>query len=281
MRLILSDKTANTRSLCPYTQRWLLTLTLCVGVAWVSYGQAVVPQSPGVAKPIVSAADGILADSLGFDFNRDIAVQLISFDEIFQLALAYAPTVKFERAIANSQLAALQLSKLQVLQNLTGYANYSTGNQVILSTGTNVSDQLGQIANGYRAGVNVAISIHDLFGRPQQIRLARANYESTQERRRTAEILLKRDVFNLYQDIILAQRVLQIRLRDDQASLAAFRIAEIELQKGKIAPEAHAFNSNRYAETRTTVEQAKTQFIKSIYALELVVGVPIHQLKRN
>ena len=263
-------------------QHWLLrVLAICLAVETGSYGQAVVPKSPTTVKPIISAADGLPADSMAFDFNRDIAVQLIPFDEIFQLALAYAPTVKFERAISNSQLAALQLSKLQVLQNFTGYANYSTGNQVILSTGTNVSDQLGQIANGYRAGVNVAISIHDLFGRPQQIRLARANYESTQERRRTAEILLKRDVFNLYQDIILAQRVLQIRLRDDQASLAAFRIAEVELQKGKIAPEAHAFNSNRYAETRTTVEQAKTQFIKSMYALELAVGVPIHQLKRN
>ena len=264
-----------------HNHQWLLALVIWMAVSSVSYGQAVTPQKPGTASPSIPATDGLPADSLGFDFNRDIAVQLIPFDEIFQLALAYAPTVKFEQAVANSQLAALQLSKLQILQNFTGYANYSTGNQVILSTGTNVSDQLGQIANGYRAGVNVAISIHDLFGRPQQIRLARANYESIQERRRTAEILLRRDVFNLYQDIMLAQRVLQIRLRDDQASLAAFRIAEVELQKGKIAPEAHAFNSNRYAETRTTVEQAKTQFIKSMYALELIVGVPIHQLKRN
>jgi outer membrane protein TolC len=216
-----------------------------------------------------------------FDFNKDIATQLIPFDEIYSLALAYAPSVKFEGAVATSQQAAYQLAKLQVLQNLTGYVNVSTGNQAILSTGTNVNDQLGQISNGYRAGVNLTISIHDLMGRPQQIRLAKANYEATQERRRTAELLLKRDLFNLYQDLILAQRVLQIRLRDDQASLAAFRIAEVELQKGKITPETHAFNSNRYAETRTTVEQAKTQFIKSLYALELYVGVPIRQLKRS
>jgi len=248
---------------------------LIVGVN-STFGQSTTP-----ASSLTTPAGSVSPDSMPFDFNRDISVQLISFEEMYKLALAYSPAVKFEGAVSNSQQAALQLSKLQVLQNATGYANYSTGNQAILSTGTNVNDQLGQISNGYRLGVNVAISIHDLFGRSQQIRLARANYEATVERKRIAEIQLKRELFNLYQDLILAQRILQVRLRDDQASLAAFRIAEVELQKGKITPETHAFNSNRYAETRSTVEQAKTQFIKSIYALELTVGVPIHQLKRN
>ncbi|QHV95048.1 TolC family protein [Spirosoma endbachense] len=245
------------------------------------YSQGAVPAQTAPQKPQATPADGVPVDSMPFDFHKDIAQQLISFEEMYKLALTYAPSVKFESAVSNSQLAAYQLAKLQILQNLNGFANYSTGNQAILSTGTNVTDQLGQISNGYRAGVNVSISIHDLFGRPQQIRLARANYEATQERKRTAEIQLKRDLFNMYQDLILSQRVLQIRLRDDQASLAAYRIAEVELQKGKITPETHAFNSNRYAETRTTVEQAKTQFIKSMYALELFVGVPIQQLKRN
>lgn len=259
-----------------------LALAMLIAASHAVCGQAQPqPAAPGRPEVVITPADGLPIDSMTFDFNRDIAIQLVPFEEMYKLALAYAPSVKFEGAVSSAQLSAYQLSKLQVLQNVTGFANYSTGNQAILSTGTNATDQLGQISNGYRAGVNVAISIHDLFGRPQQIRLARANYEATRERRRTAEILLKRDLFNLYQDLILAQRVLQVRLRDDQASLAAFRIAEVELQKGKIAPETHAFNSNRYAETRTTVEQAKTQFTKSIYALELMVGVPIHQLKRQ
>lgn len=264
-----------------FIQLCALVLVLLIAGYTASYSQNGATPSQATTKPIASPADGLPIDSMTFDFNRDIAQQLVSFDEMYKLALAYSPSVKFEGAVSNAQLAALQLSKLQVLQNVTGYYNYSSGNQAILSTGTNVSDQLGQISNGYRAGVNVAISIHDLFGRPQQIKLARANYESTKERRRTAEIQLKRDLFNLYQDLILSQRILQIRLRDDQASLAAYQIGLVELQKGKITPETHAFNSNRYAETRSTVEQAKTQFIKTIYALELFVGVPINQLKRS
>ena len=261
--------------------RWAIPLMLGFLLAAhpAVYGQ-VKPAVP--AKPIVNSTDGLLPDSMAFDFNHDIATQLLPFEELYKQALTYSSLVRFEAAVSNAQLSAYQISKLQVLQNLSGYVNYSTGNQAILSTSTRTtSDQLGQISNGYRAGVNVSLSIQDLFSRPHQIRLSRANYEATKERRRSAEIQLKKELFNLYQDLILAQRVLQIRLRDDQASLAAFRIAEVELQKGKIAPETHAFNSNRYAETRATVEQAKTEFIKSIFALELMVGVPIHQLKRQ
>ncbi|UFH54466.1 TolC family protein [Spirosoma sp. KNUC1025] len=259
----------------------LLSLAVMAGLQTMSYGQGATPPQTSAAKPAVTQGATSVLDSMTFDFNRDISIQLIPFEEIFQIALKYSSVVKFEGSIASAQQAAYSLSKLQILQNVGAYYNYSTGNQAIVSTGLNAADKLGQISNGYRTGVNVAISLHDLFGRSQQIRLARSNYESAMERRRTSEIGLKRELFNLYQDLNLSQRILQIRLRDEQVALTAYRIAEVELQKGKITPEAHAFNSSRYANTQSSVEEAKSQFIKNIYALELLVGVPIYQLKRN
>ena len=274
-------KTLILNRLSHFTLAFVGVLALWMAVCSASFGQGGTPPKGSVTQPLATSLAAGPVDSMTFDFNQDISVQLISFDEMFKLALAYSPAVKFEGDLATAQQAAYQLSKFQILQNFGGFANYSTGNQAILSTGTNVTDQLGQISNGYRAGVNLSFSIHDIIARPQQIRLARATYEANLDRKRSSEILLKRELFNLYQDLLLSQRVLQIRLRDDQSSLAAYRIAEVELQKGKITPEAAANNSSRYAESRTTVEQAKTQFIKNIYALELAVGVPIRQLKRQ
>ena len=264
-----------------FGQQFLPGLLLLVTIQTISYGQGALPQQAPAAKPVVTTTTTVGLDSMIFDFNRDIAVQLIPFEDIYQMALKYSSVVKFEGGIASAQQAAYQLSKLQILQNMSGFANYSTGNQAILSTGSAINDHLGQISNGYRAGVNIGISLHDLFGRPQQIRLARANYESALERQRTSQIGLKKELFNLYQDLQLSQRILQIRLRDEQVALTAFRIAEVELQKGKITPEAHAFNSSRYANTQSSVEESKSEFTKNIYALELLVGVPIYQLKRN
>ena len=152
---------------------FLWCFVLCGLTGSVCYGQGTVPTAPGatVSQAVASLSATSPVDSLTFDFNQDIGVQLIPFDDIYAIALAYSPSVKFEGAVASSQEAAFRLSKLQVLQNVTGFANYSTGNQAIISTGTAaVSDQLGQISNGYRTGVNLVVSMHDLFGRAQQIR---------------------------------------------------------------------------------------------------------------
>lgn len=259
---------------------------LCVLMGWIGYGPAFGQTTGSVPViPVTPATElrqaGLALDSLFFDFNQDISGQLLPLDELYALAMKYSPMVRFEGQIASVQQEAYRLSKVQVLQNLTGFANYSTGNQAILSTVDTGVDRLGQIANGYRAGINLTLSLHNLFGRPHEIQLAKANYLAQVERRRASENNLKRDVFVIYQDLLLAQRILHIRLQDDQASLAAYRIAEVELQKGKITPEAHAFNSNRYAQTKTTAEQAKTEFIKQIFNLELIVGLPISQLKRK
>ena len=261
---------------------WGFVLWLLVGLT-TGYGQDyrfpfVQKSSAGPRVPPTPAMSAV--DTATFDYRKDISQQLISVDEMYELALTYSPAIRYEGAVATAQEAAYRLAKVQILQNMTGFVNYSTGNTAILSTGTAASDQLGQITNGYRAGVNLAVSIHDLFGRPQQIRMAKANHDATLERRRTAQIQLKGDLFNLYQDLLLAQRALQIRLRNNQAALTAHRIAEVELGKGTITPEMAADNSNRYAESQITTEQAKTEFIKAIYALELLVGVPVRQLKR-
>lgn len=261
---------------------WGFVLCLFVSLT-ASYGQNnrfpfAQKSEAGPRVPPAPATSAI--DTSTFDFRKDISQQLITVDEMYELAVVYSPAIKYEGAISNAQEAAYRLAKVQILQNMTGFVNYSTGNQAILSTGSAASDQLGQITNGYRAGVNLAVSIHDLFGRPQQIRLAKANYNATLERRRTAQIELKRDLFNLYQDLLLAQRALQIRLRNSQTTLTAYRISEVELAKGTITPEVAADNSTRYAESQITTEQAKTDFIKAIYALELLVGVPVRQLKR-
>ncbi|WP_229311129.1 TolC family protein [Larkinella soli] len=238
-------------------------------------------QGNGPAQPAPVVQGLAVSDSVYFDFNRDISVQLLPFEELYQLAVKNSPQVKFEKEMTVGYNASYKLSRMQVLQNGVAFVNYSTGNQAIISTGAGSGDVLGQISNGYRTGVQLSISLHDIFGRPQQIRLARANQQAALYRREAFELQLKRELIGLYQDLLTAQRVLHVRLEDEQASLAAFRIAEVEIQKGKVTPEAHAYNMNRYAQTKSTAEQAKGEFLKNLYNLEAVVGVPIQQLKRK
>ncbi len=259
---------------CHYFSAIICGIFLCVS------GHA---QNPVFRKPPVSISTLGTKDSVYIDFNKEITVQLIPFEEIFALAVANSPLINYEKAAAAAQQANGKLSKLQFLQAATGAATYSTGNQAIISTGTTTTpgSTIGQIANGYRVGVNFQLSIYDIVGRKQLVNQANANYQSAIHRRETAELQLKRELIDLYQDLITAQHLLKLNLQGEVAATVAYQIGEVEFKQRKIDADAFTNVSKSYFETKASIEQAKGVFLKYLYNLEAIVGVPIKNLKRK
>ena len=253
-----------------------------------------VAQTPG-ARRLVSfgASSGLADDTLYLDIDQDIAVQLLPFDDIVKVAIQHSPLIKYQNEVSNLLHSSYDVSRLQILQNVSGFANYSKGNQSILASGgatvvgtggtttARPNDNIGQIANGYRVGVDLRVSLFDLFGRKHQIRQAYSNYRASLLQKETIEMQLKRELIGVYQDMITMQQVLKLRLIDEQSSLAAYRIAEVELQKGRINADALANATNRYVQTKATTEQVKGDFLKNVHYFETMVGLPIQRLKRN
>jgi len=251
----------------------LLSLTVCFG-------------QNKTARGLVSfgPSAGLTDDTLYLDVNQDIAVQLLPFEDVLKIAISHSPLIKYQNEIANSLNSSYAVTKTQILQNVAGGANYSTGNQAIVSSGgttVNGRDAIGQIANGYRVGVDVRISLYDLFGRKHQVRQAYSNYRAAVIQKDVIELQLKRELVTVYQDMITMQQILKVRLIDEQASLAAYRIAEAEIQKGKTTAEGLASATSRYVETKSVTEQVKGEFLKNVHQFEALVGVPIQRLKRN
>ena len=226
---------------------------------------------------------GLPGDTLYLDVNQDIAVQLLPFDQLLKIATAYSPLIKYQDELVNGLEAAVDQTRTLIYQNLAGNANYSTGNQTILASGS-ASDpnrnSLGQIANGYRVGIDLRISLFDLFGRKHQIRQAKSNQRSAELQRNVLELQIKQQLIQLYQDMITAQQMLKIRLIDEQASLTAYRLAELDLEKGRINALAMATITTQYVQAKATGEQVKGEFLKNVHFFEAVMGVPIQRLKR-
>lgn len=257
----------------------ILTLASFVGLLSPNLcnGQRVKPTN--AAPPTTEAT--VLPDTLYLDFSQDIATQLLPFEDLLKLAVAYSPIIKFGNELAVSQQATYRLSKINILRNAEGFINYSSGNQAIVSSLYLGGDPLGQITNGYRGGASLSVSLYDLFGRKQQIRQAYANYRSAELQKSVSELQVKREMIEIYQNMLTSQRILKVRLQDEQASFTAFQVAEAEAQQGRKDPEAWANSSQRYAQTKTIAEQARGDFLKNVYFLEAMVGVPIQQLKRK
>lgn len=220
-------------------------------------------------------------DTTFLDVDQDIAIQLMPFDDLVRIAVAYSPVVKYQNEVVSSLSSARNLAKVQILQNASGFANYSTGDQTVLTTGVNQrGDALGQIANGYRVGVDLRVSLYDLFGRKHQIKQADATYRASVVQKDIIELQLRREMITIYQDMITAQQVLKYRLMDEQSALAALRIIEAENQKGRVTSEVFATATNRYVETKVITEQVKGDFLKNVHQFESLVGVPIQRMKR-
>lgn len=259
------------------------TLLILFGLLSVTVGFG---QRTGGGRKLMmfGQSSGMGADTLYLDIDQDIAVQLLPFDELMKVAVAYSPLIKYQNEIASALNSNYQLSKVQILQNLSGFANYSGGDQSLISSFVppGQPESLGQITNGYRVGVDFRVTLYDLFGgRKHQIKQAYANYRSAIIQKDVTELQLRRELIGIYQDMITAQQVLKIRLTDEQASLTALRIAEVETQQGKVSAEGLANATSRYVETKSISEQVKGDFLKNVHYFEALMGVPIQRLKRN
>ncbi|AQG80770.1 TolC family protein [Spirosoma montaniterrae] len=227
---------------------------------------------------------GLSNDTLYLDVNQDIAVQLLPFDDLMKLAIAYSPFIRSQNETTSSLEAAYAMTKAQLLQNVSGFANYSGGNQSIVAVGdpnTNLNQNpLGQFSNGYRAGVSASISLFDLFGRKHVVRQAYHNHRAAIAQKDLAELMLRRELIVLYQDMITSQQILKVRIMEEQASLTALRLAEAENQKGRGTLETLASATSRYYQSKASSEEGKGTFLKNIHTFEAMLGVPIQRLKR-
>lgn len=229
---------------------------------------------PSVSRPPVPA---VVSDSVLLDLSRDLAQQLLPFEDVFTIAVLHSPALRFENTVIAQKAGMAGYTKIAVLQNVSGFASYSRGNQFLVGTGSSSFD-FAQNSNGYRLGAGVQLPVADLLGRRYKIQQARAEYEGALAQRDVARLSLKRELNRVYQGLLSAQRTLKIRLRDEQAALMAFRVAEVDMQQGKIAPADYARYSNQYAIAQVVTEQERSGFMLSFRDLEILVGVPMHQL---
>ncbi len=247
-----------------YVFGWLFGLTVFSNLTLMA-------QSPA------SKGSVLVSDTAYFDMNKDLTEQLVPFDEIYQAALRYSPLLQVQNAVSDSKMENYRYTKVLVLDNIYPFVNYSQGNQTLVATGTNPTDGL-QLSNGTRWGVNVQIPLTSIFGRRNLVQQAKADYRVTQAQKGVIALALKRELIVIYQNLVVAQRTMQVRLRDEQVTLTAYRVAEVETQQGKTTPDQLAHISNAYTVTKTYAERARGDFMISFYDLEALVGVPLQSL---
>ncbi len=229
------------------------------------------------ARKAVSTSIPVPSDTALLDVSKSLAEQMLPFDQIFQLALEHSPAVRFEDAMVEGKVANLRVTKVLILQGVSPFFTYASGNQAYLNTGS-VSSDFIQLANGHRFGVNIQLALSEVVGRRFRINQMQSELKAANARREMSKVELQRDLNRSYQATMTSHRLLGIRIRDAQSALISFRIAEVEMQQGKITSVAFASISNVMAIAQANVEKERGDFLTYLYDMVALTGVPLAAL---
>lgn len=225
--------------------------------------------------------DTIKRDTLIFNADLDISEQLLPLDTIFEIAYTNSPSVKVYEHNATSKYYNYRYTRFLWLQGVSGFYNYSYGDQSVLVANTAGSTDNLQIANGYRVGVNVSVSVLSLFGQHRKNKALREEYVSAQYQIEEMKRLLRREIQRAYVDMIEAQRKMRIRTADANIAYLSFKVAENEMQQGKIDATEYSRLSNIYTIAQINLESERAAFLAAFLDFETLVGVEMKYLKKQ
>lgn len=232
---------------------------------------------------------------------QDIDALQIDAEDVFQNESFMLPplTALIDSALVNSPLlkqyeALLEISQLEKegvkhnwSKNIYGITEYKYGttDNIILIDGVNPAQATSasgtsQQVNLFQVGAGLRISLYDLAQRKRQTSIAIAKYEYASAQRDEIALLIKREVTLLYNDVMLAQRMLAIKSETQQAKLLHFNLAEKQFLEGELAVSEYSKIIEMIAKSSGEYETAKMDFGTKYFLLEEAVGLKIDELKK-
>ena len=211
------------------------------------------------------------------DLNRSIAEQLPSLDSLINMAIAHHPTVKLNQELVGVAADRVKLEKNSWTEMVRGYYDYSTGNQSLVVTGLQSND-INNLTNGYRAGVNISLPLYQLTTRKTRIRMQQQELAATEYKTQEVEIEVARLVIEEYNNVIAGQRLMKNQSQMVELAKSNFQIAEAEYKTGNMEGAVFIRNAEILNIAQANYENARKEFFIAVQKLELVLGSPLSQI---
>lgn len=213
----------------------------------------------------------------GIDLNRSIAEQLPSLDSLISMAISHHPTVKLNQELVGVAADRVKLEKNSWTEMVRGYYDYSTGNQSLVVTGLQNND-INNLTNGYRTGVNISLPLYQLTTRKTRVRIQQQELAATEYKTQEVEIEVARLVIEEYNNVIAGQRLMKSQSEMVELSKSNFQIAEAEYKTGNMEGAVFIRNAEILNIAQATYENARKDFFIAVQKLELLIGSPLSQI---
>lgn len=203
-----------------------------------------------------------------------IAESLPSLDSLIFLAIKNHPTIQLNEAMSQASFEKLKVQKRSWSTNVSGFYNYSLGNQSLIISGTANSD-INNVANGYRYGVNLALPLSEFIQRGPRIKAAKSEFEASQLKVDEVTQVLARQVVEEYHYLLSAEELLRIKSRAFENSRINENLSEKAYREGSIT----ILEYSRVMEMTATAEAeyvlARKDFLTAFRQFEILIGTDL------
>ena len=160
-----------------------------------------------------------------------------------------------------------------------GEARYGTFNNFsTIETGQStgiLASNTSQV--NYAAGVYVKFPLFDIVNRKNQISQAKVELEQARSMAEAQQVELRQMVIRLYQEVLMKQRVLQIRSESFGTARVNMDMVENQFRNGVIAVAEYVRISDIVSRTSSDYEVARAEFTAAKAILEDIAGFSFSQ----
>lgn len=218
-------------------------------------------------------------DSMFLNPKLDIETLLPSLDSLFIIGIKNNPTLKMELAFARAYDWNEKYIRWVWAQNLSVFYNYSFGSIPFLVgfEGTGLTT----ITQGYRAGVNLSLSVFDVMGHKGRVNEIKEKAVGQRYKRDAEEMEYKRKIALFYADMVGYNRLFKSRNEDLLTQFIACQVAEKEYREGVIHMAEYARQKNVLADAEAAYHESFRFFLGSLEQFEALLGTQLSKLVKK
>ena len=213
------------------------------------------------------------------DLSVDISEQLPTLDSLIQMAVAYHPTIKLNQELEGVAQQRMHLAKRSWANLIRGYADYSNGNQSIITSGSQATD-VSNFANGYRTGINLSLPFSEIYNRKGRIRLQEREFNAASYKTQEMELVVANLVIEEFNNVVTGQQLMKVQLEMREKARTNLHLAELDYKSGNMEGAVYIRNAEIFSIAQMDYENAKKDFVIAAQKLELLIGAPLGQISK-
>ncbi len=226
---------------------------------------------------ILSGAQGQQPDSLGVGIPAEDIPTLPPLEVLIDSALSNDPTLHYHDLQTLSNEYKLKLSRNDWAKNLGFQSDvrYGTFDNFSTNTGDGQTPTIMATKSNqtnYGVGVFLKIPIDALVNHKSQVNLAKNAMEQSETMADAQRRVIRQQVIKQYQDVLLKQRLLEIRSRNVYSSRINMELVEKQFRNRQLNAADYARVSETAGRLEAEYEAARSDYITAYLILEEMVG---------